>query len=754
MSALTLRLALGQSNRRPLARVEYLREGAWHDLSERVLYPVSWQVAYKQLGSATLRFDNWDGLLSPHNEESPYNLNSEEEFDPLLDERRRIRIKAGVLAPQAVSEGASCTASRVALNKSSTACPELVDGTLGEAGSPFDGKWLLWQASEGTVSLTVDLAEETEIAALAVRCLANTANTFWLPSLVTWALSSDGTNWTTVKATAKAGYAADSTSASTGLFVAHDLEPAQARYARVTLTPGLPEGGGQALLGVDEIEVLGGQANQELVQPVFAGYLGDEIALDSEEGVITCQVRDLTKRLKENYLDVTAEYKRAKVETILESLLVNPWYWKDETPVGAGEYSLASTGFVMPEWQGQSGSLHDFISKLADTVGYVFEVDPAGNSGAGQYVLRKPKTEQDWADLTFHYGEWLQTSERKRTGLELRNHVRVEGPSGKSRPLSVDVRSTASIQRYGKRYFRIVEPLCKTEKLARALAEAVLRDYGWVHENIEAEVLGHPDLSQCNTLVAFAGEERTGIEPEELWRVRSAEHMLTATDWTCLIEARLHKPPSEAADPAPPIGLTAVAGSTQVGLSWTATSGVASPSYKVYKRQVGVGDFALHTTVETASTLVTGLTNGTAYEFTVSCVNGAVGGEGEVALPVKSTPLATGGLTTYAETQAKPTLSVKEKNYASGAPYSLLLQVTGGITSTHHAYNVYRSTLGASTGFELVATLFEPTSANAVYNEAAIRQDVVVGNSVWYRVACCNRGGSEGTLSDALQVTW
>jgi cytochrome b involved in lipid metabolism len=82
--------------------------------------------------------------------------------------------------------------------------------------------------------------------------------------------------------------------------------------------------------------------------------------------------------------------------------------------------------------------------------------------------------------------------------------------------------------------------------------------------------------------------------------------------------------------PSAPTGLVATPGSTQVTLSWTATAGATS--YIVLKAGVQAA------TPSTNSQVVTGLTNGTTYSFTVQAVNSA-GASGPSAAAT-ATPVA------------------------------------------------------------------------------------------------------------------
>jgi hypothetical protein len=75
--------------------------------------------------------------------------------------------------------------------------------------------------------------------------------------------------------------------------------------------------------------------------------------------------------------------------------------------------------------------------------------------------------------------------------------------------------------------------------------------------------------------------------------------------------------------PSAPAGLAASGGSTQVSLSWTASSGATS--YNVYRGTTAGGESAtaIATGVTGTSYTNTGLTNGTTYYYTVKAVNTA-----------------------------------------------------------------------------------------------------------------------------------
>ncbi len=77
---------------------------------------------------------------------------------------------------------------------------------------------------------------------------------------------------------------------------------------------------------------------------------------------------------------------------------------------------------------------------------------------------------------------------------------------------------------------------------------------------------------------------------------------------------------SGSASPAAPTGLGAWAGSKQVTLSWVASRAIAAP-VSSYEITVTPGNRVVSVSGSSLSTVVTGLTNGTVYTFTVRAIN-------------------------------------------------------------------------------------------------------------------------------------
>lgn len=95
-------------------------------------------------------------------------------------------------------------------------------------------------------------------------------------------------------------------------------------------------------------------------------------------------------------------------------------------------------------------------------------------------------------------------------------------------------------------------------------------------------------------------------------------------------------PPSPAQPPATPAGLTAIAGSQQIQLSWSVSN--TATSYNVKRSTASGGPHTKVASPSSASFTDTGLTNGTTYFYVVSAVNSA--GESGNSSEVSATPAA------------------------------------------------------------------------------------------------------------------
>ena len=115
----------------------------------------------------------------------------------------------------------------------------------------------------------------------------------------------------------------------------------------------------------------------DCLKTTFTGILGDDITHQAADRatIHLAQVRDMTKRLADLFIELYDHYPDLPIEEIVEDLLTNPRY---EASLSATEYALDSTGFLMPKWTEQNATLLDVCAQLAKMVGWLFEADDQG----------------------------------------------------------------------------------------------------------------------------------------------------------------------------------------------------------------------------------------------------------------------------------------------------------------------------------------------------------------------------------------
>jgi fibronectin type 3 domain-containing protein len=174
--------------------------------------------------------------------------------------------------------------------------------------------------------------------------------------------------------------------------------------------------------------------------------------------------------------------------------------------------------------------------------------------------------------------------------------------------------------------------------------------------------------------------------------------------------------------PAAPTGLQATAASTQVSLSWNASTGATS--YHVKRSTTTGGSYTQVGAPASTSFTDTGLANGTKYFYVVSAVNSA--GESANSSEVNGTPTAP------LQTPAAPTgLGAT----AGNAQVSLTWTASSGAAS----YHVKRSTTSGGPYTQVSA----PTATNLTDTS------LTNGTAYFYVVSALNSAGESGNSSQA-----
>jgi hypothetical protein len=189
---------------------------------------------------------------------------------------------------------------------------------------------------------------------------------------------------------------------------------------------------------------------------------------------------------------------------------------------------------------------------------------------------------------------------------------------------------------------------------------------------------------------------------------------------------------------APTIG-TATAGDSSATVNWTPPTNTGGSSITEYQVQVRTGSTVLRTVTgvpgTNVSAVVTGLTNGTAYNFRVRAVNSA----GQGALSTASNTVTPRGSTAVTLPGA-PTIGTATAGNASATVNWTPPSNTGGGTITEYQIQVRRGT-----------TIDRTVSGIPGTAASAIVSGLTNGTAYNFRVRAVNSAG-QGTLSAASNV--
>lgn len=320
------------------ATMEYHRDGSWTDMSERIMtgsgsqwMPISIQKSYRQLDTCSLSLRNEDGLLTPENETSAYNLNGASAYDPLIDASRKVRIKQGIYCYAELSEDGTASAGTA---PSGGTTDLLNDGLFGDVTDPTDAGWVHWGAvaSGADLVLKIDLGDQLFARHGVISFLSNAGASpqIELPASVLFEYSTDDSTYYPI------GEAFDMTeydNSQTGQnFLAYFTDcDKTCRYIRATITNTAEENE----IYIDEFAVYGGTASTFQGVYTITGYLGDSINVNNN-GVIDLQFRDARKKEADNRrCELTRLYKNLRPEQIIFDLLTSNSYWTPQGTSGA-----------------------------------------------------------------------------------------------------------------------------------------------------------------------------------------------------------------------------------------------------------------------------------------------------------------------------------------------------------------------------------------------------------------------------------
>lgn len=358
-----------------------------------------------------------------------------------------------------------------------------------------------------------------------------------------------------------------------------------------------------------------------------------------------------------------------------------------------GPYATIATGLISTRYV-------DASAVNGNTYYYVVSaVDAIGESGDSTEVSASPAAYINIGDLA--------TASSVQTGNEI--------PYGTDGDLAT--RWTASASTYPQ-WWRVdlgsVQPVTK----------ALINWYGGLARSYKYIIETSTDDINYTTLVDQTGRTTTG-DSTDTFSVSTRYVRVTVTGvspsggYAAFYECQLFNG-GVPQPPAAPTGLTATdVSSSQINLSWTASSGATS--YNVKRATVSGGSYTtVATGVTTTNFSDTGLSDSTTYYYVVSAVN--AGGESANSTEATATtiPQSPAGLAATGGNAVVNLVWVQ-----SSSP---------GITQN----KVYRSTAGSGGPYNLLATLTATTS----YSDTA----VVNGSTYYYTVSAVNAAG-ESALS-------
>jgi len=181
----------------------------------------------------------------------------------------------------------------------------------------------------------------------------------------------------------------------------------------------------------------------------------------------------------------------------------------------------------------------------------------------------------------------------------------------------------------------------------------------------------------------------------------------------------------QGAVPAPPTGLSATPGNTQVSLSWTASSGATS--YNVKRSTTSGGPYTTVGSPTGTSFTNTGLVNGTTYFYVVSAVNAS--GESGNSAQVSATPQGV--------VPAPPTGVSANANKPGRLSVRWTQSVTPGVTQNA----IFRRTSSGTYPASPIATI----AANTQYQD----DNLTKGTTYCYVVTAISSAGSSAPSNES-----
>jgi hypothetical protein len=260
---------------------------------------------------------------------------------------------------------------------------------------------------------------------------------------------------------------------------------------------------------------------------MFHGILGDSIKPEPENGQITCQCRDLSKLLQDNYIKTTRTYgseSGVPAETVIQQIL--------NDNLGTGIVILhcpVPTAFMVTPYQVEYQSVWDAIQQVAVQFGWWLGYRWNTTTREFRLTLLEPPRNKTIADYEFNYMDDIYVEELEISDKDIRNDITVvytNKETGKRE--NVNVYDQASINEYGRRAMTIEEKdasLIDTQNEALAMANAALHDLKDIIGTVRIVIPYYPQMDIFSTLTLDNPKVSSTVD---FYAVQSIRHNL---DW-------------------------------------------------------------------------------------------------------------------------------------------------------------------------------------------------------------------------------
>jgi hypothetical protein len=258
---------------------------------------------------------------------------------------------------------------------------------------------------------------------------------------------------------------------------------------------------------------------------VFRGVLGDSIKPDPDNGLVSCQCRDLSKLLQDNYIKTTRTYGSTSgvpAEIVIQQIL--------DHNLGSGIVTLycpVPTAFMVTPYEVEYQSVWDAIQQVVVQFGWWLGYKWNTITQEFRLTLLEPPRNKTTVDYIFNYMDDIYVEELEISDKDIRNDITVvytNKATGKRE--NVNVFDQASINEYGRKAMTIEEKdasLIDTPDEALAMANAALHDLKDIIGTVRIVIPYCPQMDIFSTLTLENPKVSSTVD---FYAVQSIRHNL------------------------------------------------------------------------------------------------------------------------------------------------------------------------------------------------------------------------------------